>query len=91
MRRSRQKRNAASVFPLPVGESMSAESPRAIAGQPAVCGRVGASNALLNHARTAGWNGSSGSVFERAVTRGSYNVKVLAGEISPIRTKGHHG
>src|SRR5687767_1738179 len=66
--RSRQQRKAASVFPLPVGERMSVESPRAIAGQPAVCGAVGAWNALLNHARTAGWNGSSGSVFERAVT-----------------------
>jgi len=41
-------------FPLPVGDRISVESPRAIAGQPSVCGRVGASKARANHSRTAG-------------------------------------
>ena len=52
--RLRHQRNAVSVFPLPVGARISVDSPRAIAGQPSCCGFVGASNALVNHARTAG-------------------------------------
>ena len=35
-------RNAVSVLPLPVGARISVDSPRAIAGQPSVCGGVGA-------------------------------------------------
>jgi hypothetical protein len=31
---------------------MSADSPRAIAGQPSVCGRVGAANDAANHVAT---------------------------------------
>ena len=54
IRRSRHHKNAASVLPLPVGARISVESPRAIAGQPSSCGRVGASNAAVNHSRTAG-------------------------------------
>ena len=52
--RSRHHRNAASVLPLPVGARISVDSPRAIAGQPSVCGRVGASNASVNQPRVAG-------------------------------------
>ena len=37
--RSRHQRNAVSVLPLPVGARISVDSPRAIAGQPSVCGR----------------------------------------------------
>ena len=37
--RSMAQRNAASVLPLPVGERISVESPRAMAGQPSACGR----------------------------------------------------
>jgi hypothetical protein len=66
--RSRQERKAASVFPLPVGARIKVESPRAIAGQPSVCGRVADSNTLQNHSRTAGRKGWSGSIFARAVT-----------------------
>ncbi len=54
MSRFRHQRNAASVLPLPVGARMSVVSPAAIAGHPSRCGFVGAGNALLNHARTAG-------------------------------------
>ena len=36
------QRNAVSVLPLPVGARMSVDSPRAIAGQPSLCGGVGA-------------------------------------------------
>ena len=42
--RSRHHRNAVSVLPVPVGARISAESPRAMAGQPSACGRVGAAN-----------------------------------------------
>ena len=55
--RLRHQRKAASVLPLPVGARMSVDSPRAIAGHPSCCGRVGAGNARLNHSRTAGWKG----------------------------------
>jgi len=33
---------------------MSVDSPRAMAGQPSVCGRVDEPNAVQNHDRTAG-------------------------------------
>jgi hypothetical protein len=52
--RSSDQRNAARVFPLPVGARISVDSPRAIAGQPCACGRVGASNDEENQSRTAG-------------------------------------
>ena len=54
IRRSRHDRNAVSVLPVPVGARISVDSPRAIAGQPCRCGRVGASNAPLNQAATGG-------------------------------------
>ena len=44
MIRLMHQRKAVSVLPLPVGARMSVDSPRAIAGQPRVCGGVGASN-----------------------------------------------
>ena len=56
---SMQARNAASVFPLPVGASRSVESPRWMAGQALACAGVGPANAAPNHSRTAGWKGSS--------------------------------
>ena len=52
-------RNAVSVLPLPVGARISVDSPRAIAGQPSVCGGVGASNEARNHSATAGWKRSN--------------------------------
>jgi hypothetical protein len=52
--RSRHQRNALSVLPLPVGARISVDSPRAMAGQPRACGRVGSPNVSANHARTAG-------------------------------------
>ena len=48
------QRKAVSVLPLPVGARMSVDSPPAIAGQPCVCGGVGASNDARNHSATAG-------------------------------------
>ena len=52
--RLRHQRKAVSVLPLPVGARISVDSPRAIAGHPCCCGRVGAAKAPLNHARAAG-------------------------------------
>ena len=49
-------RKAASVFPLPVGDRISVDSPRAIAGQPSACGVVGSPNEAANQCATAGWN-----------------------------------
>ena len=57
--RSIAQRNAASVLPEPVGARSSVWSPPAIAGQPPVCGGVGAAKVASNHARTAGENCST--------------------------------
>ena len=56
--RFRHHRNAASVFPLPVGASTSVDAPPAIAFQPLTCAGVGSWNERVNHSLTAGWNGS---------------------------------
>ena len=76
-RRSRHQRNAVSVFPLPVGARMSVESPRAIAGQPAVCGEVGVSKADVNQPRVAREKCARASIVERAATSSSYNVRLF--------------
>ena len=60
MRRSIAQRKAARVFPLPVGERMSACSPRAITGQPRACGAVGRANDWANQSRTEGRKSESG-------------------------------
>jgi hypothetical protein len=43
-----------SVLPLPVGAKISVDSPRAMAGQPSACARVGAGKDRRNHSATAG-------------------------------------
>ncbi len=55
-----QERNAASVFPLPVGARSRVESPRWMAGQAPDCAGVGPAKEPANQSRTAGWNGISG-------------------------------
>ena len=53
-------RNAASVFPDPVGAAISVSPPAAISGQPWACGTVGpAGKRRANQTRIAGWNDSS--------------------------------
>ena len=54
MSRSMQDRNAASVFPLPVGARRSVLSPRRIGGQPSACAGVGSVKERANQARVAG-------------------------------------
>ena len=49
------QRKAVRVLPLPVGARINVDSPRAMAGQPSVCGGVGASKEAVNHSETAGW------------------------------------
>ena len=56
--RSIALKNAASVFPDPVGARSSADSPRAMTGQAISWARVGALNERSNHSRVAGWNAS---------------------------------
>src|SRR5207248_5036339 len=72
MRRLIHQRNAASVLPLPVGARTSVESPRAIAGQPSTCARVGEANDAANQSRTAGW--------KRARTSGAIDPSYPRGE-----------
>lgn len=62
IRRSMHHRKAASVLPVPVGARISVESPRAMAGQPSSCGRVGAEKTAVNQSRTAGWKSSKASL-----------------------------
>src|SRR5215212_3594257 len=59
--RSSAHRNAASVFPDPVGAETSTFSPAAIAGQALACAAVGRSNERVNQSRTRGSNDASGS------------------------------
>src|SRR4051812_24823101 len=65
MRWSIAARNAASVFPEPVGASTSTLSPSAIAGQASSCARVGVWNVASNQARVAGLKLASGSLPTR--------------------------
>ena len=55
-RPSTHVRNAASVFPDPVGADISVCRPRAMAGHPCSCAAVGAAYRPSNHRRTIGWN-----------------------------------
>src|SRR5262249_25629783 len=91
--RSIAARNAASVFPDPVGAIKSADSPCAIAGHPSACTRVGAPSDRSNHARTGAWNRSRARV-ERFSTGGTLPSERLfaspAGELScqhPVRSE----
>jgi hypothetical protein len=56
------ERNAASVFPEPVGAWMRTWPPAAIAGQPFACAGVGAAKFRSNHARVSGLKTSNGSM-----------------------------
>ena len=49
-----QTRNAARVFPEPVGAEMRVASPARMLGQPWVCGSVGLPNLLRNHSAVTG-------------------------------------
>jgi hypothetical protein len=50
-----QIKNAASVFPEPVGAEISVVRPARISGQPCSCGSVGYPNLPMNHSATSGW------------------------------------
>src|SRR5689334_6807781 len=54
------QRKDARVLPEPVGAQISVCLPEAIAGQPAACAGVGASNEASNHRWTGSENGSRG-------------------------------
>src|SRR5712692_6786263 len=53
-RRSIQARNAARVFPEPVGAEISVVLPARMGGQPCSCGSVGVPNLCTNHSLTRG-------------------------------------
>src|SRR5438067_13631274 len=65
MRWSIAARNAASVFPDPVGARTRTLSPAAIAGHASSCALVGVWNVASNQARVAGLNVASGSLPTR--------------------------
>src|SRR3954462_4934569 len=69
IRRLMHQRNAASVLPVPVGAKINEESPREIAGQPRIWGRVGPVKTAKNQSRTAGWKRSR--VFAGSVSAGA--------------------
>jgi len=58
-------RNAANVFPDPVGANSSVWCPLAMRGQALACTAVGLSNASTNHSRRGGWKCLSGPSFAR--------------------------
>src|SRR5688572_18427893 len=74
-------RNAASVFPDPVGARISVDAPEAIAGQPSCCGRVGASKDAANQSRTGAWKleSSAGVVVTVSGYRALTRAPVLGG------------
>jgi len=57
---------------------MSVESPRAMAGQPSVCGRVGPVKTAENQSRTAGWKRS------RAFARGTAGTDAVSGAMGCV-------
>src|SRR5580700_7467534 len=67
IKRLMHQRNAARVLPVPVGARIRVESPREIAGQPRICGRVGPVKTAENQSRTAGWKSSSALTGESCV------------------------
>jgi len=64
------KRNAARVFPEPVGAKINVLSPLAIFGQPCACARVGAPKAARKYARVGSEKIASGSTASQ-VSRGT--------------------
>ena len=67
-RRSIAQRNAASVFPDPVGAMTRAFSPREMASQASRCTLVGSPSARSNHARVGPENCSMHPVSQRPPT-----------------------
>ena len=86
-RRSMHARNAASVFPDPVGAEITVERRARICGQPRTCGSVADSNRSRNHSRTIGCAQSSacasapvpGSLARESIPRES--LCAIAGHI----------
>ena len=74
------QRNAASVFPEPVGASMSVCFPEEMLGHPSVCGGVGAPYVRSNQSRTTGWK--SLSVPVESITRIYLNSRAFATNLS---------
>ena len=66
-----QMRNAASVFPEPVGAEISVCLPPAMAGQPCAWASVGTRNLRSNHSRTIGWKIDRGSIIRKIYHRDS--------------------
>src|SRR5262245_6281742 len=62
-RLSMLQRNAVSVLPEPVGDTISTCSPREMAGQPSSCGRGGARNDARNQEATGGEKSVSGTLM----------------------------
>src|SRR5438270_699386 len=77
MRWSMAARNAASVFPEPVGARTSTLSPFAIAGQASSCARVGAWNVASNHARVPGLKLASGLLPTATMLRARHRARIV--------------
>src|SRR5882762_9642378 len=67
-KRSMQIRNAASVFPEPVGAEISVVCRARIDGQPSCCGSVGVPKRLTNQSRTSGCAHSKPAEIAREVS-----------------------
>src|SRR5580704_6802342 len=71
-----QARNAAKVFPEPVGAQINVLRRARISGQPCSCGSVGVPNLLTNHSRTSGCAHSSEGT-SRSVETGSWPITIV--------------
>ena len=71
-------RNAASVFPEPVGAEISVFIPASMCGQPFSCGKVGAPKRAENQSRT------TGCAQERAV-EGSLDITSIVRCTKPMK------
>src|SRR5208282_1109121 len=78
-----QARNAASVFPEPVGAEISVVRPARICGQPCSCGSVGVPNRWTNHSLTRGWAHARESGRDCIFL--FYRKQIVSPSIRPVR------
>src|SRR5688572_28565280 len=83
MRRVMHQRHAVRVLPEPVGARISVSPPAAMAGQPLVCGGVGAGKDVANHSATGAENRSSSGSLTATTLRTGYDI-----EAGPVGTLG---
>ena len=80
-----QSRNAASVFPDPVGAEIRTSCPSRIFGHPCTCGSVGLPKRVVNHSVTKGSNKESTNCYCSEVARRRFFVDGVRNGIAELR------